>query len=195
VNVYPADELSMTLTPSVEEGLISGPTEISFTVNTTSAADIALYANDKEIASVKNSDKLSCDYNIEAMGSTTIKATATAAGKTIESTLVYVRPNAPVAKDYPGGKPQMGAVRAADGTTYFCLAAPGKEKANIVGSWNGYIPSADTFYQDYEGNRYFWWSVSGLKENTDYIYYYIVDPATKVGAPYARLVLDPSSDK
>lgn len=195
VNVYPADELSMTLTPSVEAGVLSGPTEISFTVNTTSAADIALYANDKEIASVKNSDKLSCDYNIEAMGSTMIKATATAAGKTIESTLVYVRPNAPVAKDYPGGKPQMGAVRAADGTTYFCLAAPGKEKANIVGSWNGYIPSADTFYQDYEGNRYFWWSVSGLKENTDYIYYYIVDTATKVGDPYARLVLDPSNDK
>lgn len=195
VNVYPADELSLVITPSVEPGVLSEATTVHFTVNTTSEADIALFANDKELTSAKNTDNLAYDYNIDAMGTTTIKATATAGGKTIESSLVYVRPNAPMAKEYPGGKPQMGAVRAADGTTYFCLAAPGKEKANIVGSWNGYIPSADTYYQDYEGNRYFWWSVDGLKENTDYIYYYIVDTATKVGDPYARLILDPSNDK
>lgn len=195
VNVYPADQLSLVITPSVDPGVLSAPTKVNFVVNTTSAADITLYANSKELTSAKNTDNLSYEYNIEAMGTTTISAKAVAGGKTVESTLTYVRPNAPVAKDYPGGKPEMGAIRAADGTTYFCLAAPGKEKANIVGSWNNYVPSADTYYQDYEGNRYFWWSVSGLKENTDYIYYYIVDSATKVGDPYARLILDPSNDK
>lgn len=195
VNVYPADELSIAFTASVEPGVIQSPTKIEFTVNTTSAADIYLYANDRELTSAKSTDNLSYEYTVEEMGTTAIKAKAVAGNKSAESTLIYVRPNAPVAKEYPGGTPRMGATRGDDGVTYFCLAAPGKEKANIAGSWNEYIPSADTYYQDYEGNRYFWWSVSGLKENTDYIYYYIVDSSTKVGDPYARLVLDPSNDK
>ncbi len=195
VNVYPSGELAIVITPSIEPGVISEAVKVNFAVNTTSAADITVYANDSELKSGKNTDNLSVEYNLEAMGTTTIKAIAIAGDKKAETSLIYVRPNAPVAKDYPGGVPQMGATRAADGTTYFCLAAPGKEKANIVGSWSDYVPSADTYYQDYEGNRYFWWSVSGLKENTDYIYYYIVDTATKVGDPYAKLVLDPSNDK
>ncbi len=195
VNVFPAGELSMVMTPSVDAGVLSGATTVTFTVNTTSASDITLYDGDAVIASKNATDELVAQYEISAMGTTVITAKAVAGAKTAESTLTYVRPNAPVEKTYPGGVPRMGAYRGADGTTYFCLAAPGKERANIVGSWSGYIPSADTYYQDYEGNRYFWWSVDGLAENTDYLYYYIVDTATKIGDPYARLVLDPNNDK
>lgn len=195
VNVYPSGELSMVITPSVEAGVISEATTVDFSVNTTLASSIKLSINGVEKAAVANGTELTFSYNIVEVGTTTVTATATAGGKTVESSLTYVWPAAPMAKNYPGGTPKMGAVRASDGTTYFCLAAPGKEKATIAGSWNNYAPAAETFYQDYEGNRYFWWSVKGLKENTDYIYYYIVDSSTAIGDPYARLVLDPSNDK
>ena len=101
----------------------------------------------------------------------------------------------PVAMDYPGGIPQMGPVRTSGGKTIFCLAAPDKNKVNLVGSWLDYRPEENTYYQDYEGARYFWWSVDGLAENTDYLYYFVVDETLRVGDPYARLVLDPNNDK
>lgn len=105
VNVYPADELSIAFTASVEPGVIQSPTKIEFTVNTTSAADIYLYANDRELTSAKSTDNLSYEYTVEEMGTTAIKAKAVAGNKSAESTLIYVRPNAPVAKDYPAAHP------------------------------------------------------------------------------------------
>ena len=50
-------------------------------------------------------------------------------------------------------------------------------------------------YQDYNGNRYFWTTISGLDKTKAYPYYYAVDATIKVGDPYAKLVLDPWSDK
>ena len=93
---------------------------------------------------------------------------------------------------YPGGKPVMGAVRASDGSVTFCIAAPGKSDATIVGSWNDYAtpPSSAMYKTVYEGNTYFWTTVTGLEPGKDYPYYYIIDGASFVGDPYARLVLD-----
>lgn len=109
-----------------------------------------------------------------------------------ETPVVY---NEAVAKDYPGGVPQMGPVRTSDGKTLFCLAAPDKNKVNLVGSWNNYRPEEETWYQDYNNARYFWWNVGELAENTDYMYYFVVEETLRVGDPYARLVLDPNNDK
>lgn len=100
--------------------------------------------------------------------------------------------------EYPGGTPRMGAVENPDGTVTFCLGAPAKSNVAIAGAWNDYTPSsaADAMnYQDYNGFRYFWTTVSGLEKGKDYPYYYIVDGATQTGDPYARLVLDPWNDQ
>ena len=105
---------------------------------------------------------------------------------------------APTAKAYPGGKPVQGVVASADGSSAtFCFAAPEKEMVQLMGSWNDFelTPSQQMHYTDYNGIRYFWATVEGLKPSTDYTYYYLVDGQTAVGDPYARLVLDPNNDK
>ena len=98
---------------------------------------------------------------------------------------------------FPGGTPKMGATANADGSVTFCIAAPGKTNGMIVGAWNGYEASAASVmnYADVDGIRYFWTTVSGLDPDTEYPYYYLIDGTYKVGDPYARLVLDPYSDK
>lgn len=194
VNVYPADEFVLVMTPSVTPGLLSGPAQVNFTVNTTENADISLTVNGSEKKTAADAKTLSYTMNITGTGTTKVTARATCRGMTKEETVTYVWPNSPVEKPYPGGVPKMGATRAGNGDVTFCIAAPGKTRASLCGEWNGYAPSADTYYCDYEGNRYFWWTVSGLKANTDYIYYYNID-GTNVGDPYARLVLDPWNDK
>ncbi|MDE6326613.1 MAG: hypothetical protein K2M02_10620, partial [Duncaniella sp.] len=93
--------------------------------------------------------------------------------------------------------PKEGAVKNSDGTVTFCLAAPEKKNVMIVPSWDNYelLMSNVMNRCDYQGNSYFWITVNGLDNTTYYPYYYLVDGSIKVGDPYARLVLDPYSDK
>lgn len=101
------------------------------------------------------------------------------------------------ARPYPGGAPQMGAVRNSDGSVTFCLAAPGKSNVSIIGSWDDYAQTeAGNMYVDQtDGIDYFWQTVGGLNEGETYLYYYLVDGTISVGDPYANLVLDPDNDK
>ncbi len=100
-------------------------------------------------------------------------------------------------KAYPGGSPVMGAVNNGNGSVTFCLAAPGKSSVSIIGSWDDYAESdASSMYVDtVDGIQYFWQTISGIKEDETYLYYYLVDGTISVGDPYARLVLDPDNDK
>lgn len=99
--------------------------------------------------------------------------------------------------DYPGGVPRMGAVENADGSVTFCLAAPKKASVTIVPAWDSYqvLDKNLMNYQDYQGQRYFWITVSGLDKNTPYPYYYYIDNRYKVADPYATLVADCYNDK
>ncbi|MDE6122059.1 MAG: hypothetical protein K2F76_02360, partial [Duncaniella dubosii] len=98
---------------------------------------------------------------------------------------------------YPGGTPKMGTEINADGSVTFCIAAPGKTNAVMMGSWNDYTAAPEYVmnYQDYNGNRYFWLTLDNLEKGKDYIYYYNIDGSINVGDPYARLVLDPNNDQ
>ncbi|MDE6557099.1 MAG: hypothetical protein K2K55_09085 [Duncaniella sp.] len=98
---------------------------------------------------------------------------------------------------YPGGKPKMGAVSNTDGSVTFCLAAPQKQNVVMIGSWNNDYSLSEQGvmnYQDLDGVRYFWQTVSGLEAGKDYPYYFLVDGTERVGDPYAHLVLDPWND-
>lgn len=105
-------------------------------------------------------------------------------------------PSTATAATYPGGVPKMGTTVNTDGTVTFCLGAPSKSTALLVGSWNNYALDAKQMmnYQDYNGFRYFWTTVDGINDAKDYIYYYIVDGCTYAGDPYANLILDPWND-
>lgn len=106
-------------------------------------------------------------------------------------------PAASTAENYPGGVPKMGTTINPDGSVTFCLGAPDKSSALIVGSWNDYKldPKQLMKYQDYNGFRYFWTTIANIADAKDYLYYYIVEGCTYAGDPYANLVLDSEDDK
>ncbi len=201
VDVYPDSELEMTFTSDAASPVLSGVTSVNFTVNTSESADISLYVNtidSNPFASVESANTLTALHEIgSANGDTEIIAKAVAGDAVRLDTLSFCNPGDAVAKEYPGGVPMMGAVTNADGTVTFCLAAPNKVNAFLVGSWNNYKITDEQFmyYHDYEGYRYFWTTVNGLELSTDYIYYYYVDASRSVGDPYAKLVLDPYNDQ
>lgn len=194
------DGLYVKLTADIAPGLLSQPTDVNFKINSTQNATLKLYRESRwstPIVTQENTSELNTTYGINLVGVNEIIATATVGNTTVADTLIYTLVGASKAIPYPGGVPHQGAVTNDDGTVIFCLGAPQKSSVMIVGAWNNYFldPEQVMNYQDYNGFRYFWVTLSGLNTGKQYPYYYIVDNKIKVGDPYARLVLDPWNDK
>lgn len=187
----------MQFTSSATSTVISAPATVTFNIVSTQPAKLTLTANGTQVKTQDNATETTASYSISKTGNYEFVATATAGGQTLSEKISIAYPGASTAGTYPGGVPKMGAVKNADGTVTFCIAAPGKSSAILVPSWDNYdvLDKNIMKYQDYQGNRYFFTTVSGLKDNQYYPYYYIIDAKYKVGDPYAKLVLDCYSDK
>lgn len=194
------DGFAVRMTTDPAGMLLSAPTEVTLTVNSTSAASLKIYVNDANsapIASADNALKLTYKYKVEAKGNTTFIATGDDGQAIASDRVTYTLVGESQSADYPGGVPKMGAVANGDGSVTFCIAAPGKNSAMIIGDWNdyAYTDSQVMKYQDYQGHRYFWTTVPALADGRDHIYYYLIDNSRAVADPYAELVLDPWNDK
>ncbi len=191
------DGYQMLFTASTSAAVAAVGDEVTFNIATTEKSAIKLSVNGQQLKSVSDA-QLSYTYKFASVAEYNFTATATSAsGASITKEIFITVPSASKAGTYPGGTPKMGTVRNADGTVTFCLAAPGKNSVVLVPSWDDYrvLDKNVMAYQDYNGNRYFWITVSGLDYDTPYPYYYLVDGSTAVADPYARLVLDCYSDK
>lgn len=177
-------------------GVITG-TSATLTFTSTQPADLTLTLNDEKIMSKSNASELVYTANFTNSGKYAFVCTGTNAnGESYSAFLTYNAISASPKATYPGGVPKMGAVTNSDGTVTFCLAAPNKGNVTLVPSWDEYqvLDKNVMSYQDYNGQRYFWITISGLDPDVQYPYYYQVDGTTRVGDPYAHLVLDPYND-
>ena len=190
------DGFAMQVNTTPDNHILLSATTIGINVSTTATAEITVEVNGTTIGSTTGTE-INCSYKVETTGQYTITVKATAGSDIKEEVIEYLYLPAPKQVDYPGGTPIMGAVENADGSVTFCLGAPQKSTAIIIGSWDDYAPLAERVmnYQDYNGNRYFWTTVEGLDRNEYYPYYYVVDGSIKVADPYAHLVLDCYNDK
>ena len=195
VDVHPAG-LALSFECSAPE-VVTAATVVTLKAGSSEAASIEISLGDTSLAKKENVTELSASYSIASPGTYVFKAVAARGGETLEQTCAVTYVAGSAAKGYPGGVPVQGAVDNADGTVTFCLAAPGKTSVVIVSSWDGYKvrPENTMYYQDYNGRRYFWLTSPKLDSGKDYMYYYLVDGMYAVGDPYAKLVLDPYSDK
>ena len=178
--------------------VLTASTSMTFTLTATEDADLEITVDGSSIASATDSRSVSGSFTFtEAGKSWTVTGRATSNGETIEKLIEIVYPLSSPQSNYPGGVPHQGTVTNPDGSVTFCLAAPGKQSAILVGSWDDYksLNRNVMSYQDYQGQRYFWITIENLKPSTPYPYYYLVDGVHKVSDPYAHLVLDCHSDK
>lgn len=197
VDVYP-EGLYVSLNTNPTNTTITKATEITFTASTTQSANIKLYVDNAEVKSATNATSLTYTRNFNTPGvQNVVKAVATNSNGTVESIVNVFYVKSSDQGNYPGGVPKQGAVKNADGSVTFCLAAPNKSSVILVGSWDNYeaLSSNTMKYQDYNGYRYFWTTVTGLDNSTYYPYYYLVDGKYRVSDPYSSVILDYNSDK
>ena len=174
-----------------------GARQVPFTINATASCVLSLSVNGTKIASV-NGTQLKATHNF-AISDTPyeIVATATRGTETLTEKMEISCLPASTQKNYPGGKPKQGAIRNADGTVTFCIAAPKKSNAMIIGAWDDYRATGKSVmnYTDHDSQRYFWTTISTpLAENEYFPYYFKIDGDINVADPYARLILDPYND-
>lgn len=171
--------------------------DVTIKVQTTDPASIALSLNGELKSSIQSGTELVFDYHFDSHGSYLFTATANNGSENIEAKMNFVYAGESQPESFPGGSPKMGQTANPDGSVTFCLAAPGKQTVILVGSWDNYqiLDKNIMKYHEVDGVRYFWINVEGLDPDTEYPYYFVVDGIHKVGDPYAKLVLDPYSDK
>lgn len=197
VDVWPAD-FSIRFTSDANGNILSSESaKVTFKIETIDEASLDISVNGVSIAKKDKTKTLETTYTFPGIGTYTVTATGVCDDVTKERVINYTYIKSSPMANYPGGKPKMGSTVNPDGSVTFCLAAPNKSQVRIVGSWNDYVAdeSAMMSYQDYNGYRYFWKTINNLDAATDYIYYYNVDERYNVGDPYARLVLDPNTDR
>lgn len=184
-----SDMAGLTVTPEQET--------ITFTVSATEPATLSLSVDGTIVKQADNATSMEASYTFTDHRNYTVTARGAAGSQQAEQTMVVSYPEPSSAQDYPGGVPRQGAVRNADGTVTFCLAAPQKHSVMLMPSWTDFQARSENMmkYQDYEGQRYFWTTVSGLDADKLYTYFYLVDNSVKVADPYAKLILDPYNDK
>ncbi|MDE6612010.1 MAG: hypothetical protein K2K22_05550, partial [Muribaculaceae bacterium] len=191
-----ADGFQIEISTDHPDRVIDKATTISYTLMSSQPATLTLSVNGTAFATQSNSTSLTSTYTFSKEGNYTIEGKATAGSQTLTKTLEVSWPSASLRQDYPGGVPKMGAVKNSDGTVTFCIAAPGKVSGVLVGEWNNWeiTDEYQMKYQDYQGHRYFWATVSGLADDKWYGYYYLIDDKYKVADPYAHMVLDCYND-
>lgn len=171
--------------------------EVTFTVTATAPSTLSLTVNGNIIKTADNVTSIEAPFTFTDRGNYTVQAKGVNGDQTRSVETIYCFPKASTAQTYPGGTPKQGAVRNADGTVTFCLAAPGKSNVMLMPGWDGFnaLEKNVMNYHDYNGQRYFWITVPDLDPDTRHLYYYLVDGSIKVADPYAKLILDPYSDK
>ena len=171
--------------------------DLTLTVRTTSPANIQIDLNGEVKSTMAESTELIYRYHFDSHGSYRFTATATADGETRTETVNFVYTATSPQENFPSGNPVMGTTVNPDGSVTFCLAAPAKNSVILVGSWDNYqiLDKNIMKYHEVDGVRYFWTKVRDLDPDMEYPYYFVVDGIYNVGDPYAKLVLDPYSDK
>lgn len=192
----------MSFTKTRQSNVMINPTSVRFNITTTAPADIRMYVNDTQVSASAdaNATALQTIYKFEEAGNYTVKAVATSDGKSITKTMPIIFAG-PSQASSDATVPPMGLTKNSDGSYTFCIAAPEKTHAMVIGSWDGYVGSNDNVMEyvdnDIEGAtfRYFKITLPASVTGTEFGYYYVIDGTTCVGDPYARLVLDPYNDK
>lgn len=196
----------MTFKHSISGNVLYAPKSLRFTATTTEPAEVKIYLGDQllgEGATTADKNYFRVTHELSAPGEYVFKAVANNGTKTLEQSLslVYASGSKPSADTEV---PPMGVTKNADGDYVFCLAAPQKNNAILIGSWNGYLATAAQEMQyidkviDGATFRYFTVTMPASVVGKKFGYYYLVggeDNPRYVADPYCRLVLDPYNDK
>ena len=156
-----------------------------------SSSDMKLFIDGNQIASKNGVTELSTNYTFNAIGSVSLKATATANGETTEDVMTINVLDDTAQESRPKGtRPGINYMNDTEAT--LVLQAPGKKNVYVIGDFNDWTYNSN--YQLKQDGEYFWITLKGLEKGKEYAFQYVVDQSITIADPYTEKVLDPWND-
>ncbi|MCC5921586.1 MAG: T9SS type A sorting domain-containing protein [Cyclobacteriaceae bacterium] len=81
-----------------------------------------------------------------------------------------------------------------EGEVTLLIEAPFKNIIQVIGSFNDWTPSAAYTMKRSPDRNYYWLTISGLEEGTEYPYQYLIDGEIRVADAYSHKILDTWND-
>lgn len=156
-------------------------------------AELSLSVNGDEVASADNASELAYTFTAIAEGTFEIEAKASKGAEEDSANLTI---------SVVGASPQIplpaGAIKGinyvSDTEVILVLEAPGKRNAFVIGDFNDWQIRGDYQMNQTPDGELFWFKLSGLTPEEEYIFQYLVDGTLRIGDPYADKVSDPFHD-
>ena len=160
---------------------------VNLDVRTTSISTITATANGVQVASIQNATGLFQALTAN-FGNTKIVITATNGNETKRDSFNIIAFGAAPIVTMPNGL-EPGITYDSETSAIFCLYAPGKQNAFIIGEFNNWERTVEGFmFKSTDGN-YFWKSITGLEPGREYAFQYLVDSTIRIADPYSEIVL------
>lgn len=196
VEVY-QDELAVKMTyPTDSDPLVDGNSVLPVCASSLNAEGMELYI-DSELLTTETTDQLTYGLNpttLEA-GSHWLVVHATQASQTVyDSVLIFIQDD-PTIAELPDGV-VAGINYIDDETVTLVLHDPAMEKefAFVIGDFNNWLVSEESYMNITPGGDYFWVTITGLTPGEEYAFQYYIDGELKIADPYTDKVLDQYND-
>ncbi|MDA3944365.1 MAG: alpha-amylase family glycosyl hydrolase [Bacteroidetes bacterium] len=180
------------ISPSEPQVLIEEDESLDIEVSSAGADSLKLYINDNLISQTSSA---TINYTIAAgsSGTNTVKAIAlTSTEMVADSFMYFVRPEVPIAS-LPENVIE-GINYRNDSTAVLALYAPYKEYVFVIGDFNNWDLSIESYMNRTPDQSYYWIELSSLEPGREYAYQYFVDGNLRIADPYTEKVLDPWND-
>ncbi len=154
---------------------------------------IILYQNGSLLKKVTET---TLNHTITASGSGSFKLLVKAWYNNVskaDSAYYFIR-TATVTQAVPAGL-NPGVNITGDNSAVFLLYAPYKSSVFLMGDFNNWVHSTEGFMKRSPDGEWYWMEVTGLDQDEEYGFQYLIDESLRVPDPYSTKVLDPWNDK
>lgn len=167
---------------------------LSVTASASRNARITMTLNGTVFATTESKTSLTGSVALAQPGTQVLTITATDGSATAQASYSFTANGTVVVQELPAGVKDGVTFINGGRSAVFNIYAPGKSYMYVIGEFNDWKPSANTFMKKTpDGNR--WWvQIDNLDANAEYAYQYWIDGSLKVADPYSEKVLDPAYD-
>lgn len=163
----------------------------TFAASTTSVADLKLFLNNQQIASLSGTS-ISQNITLPNAGSYWLKVSATQSAIVKRDSVYVCIRETTINENKPAGLP-AGINYTDDQSATLIVYAPKKSHLFVIGDFNDWYP--ENSYQMKKDGDYFWLKIQNLTPKKEYAFQYLIDGKLKVADIYTEKVLDPYDDK
>jgi glycosidase len=168
-------------------------TTFSITANASNPSAMKLYHNGTVVASQTNTQTVSGNSTVTAIGNQQIVAEASDGTTTKYDTLnIFVSPASSPVVTLPSGVKDGINYETGDTSLTLVLRAPGKNRAIVVGDFTNWVQNAPFIMNKTPDGKFFWLRIHPLAAGIEYGYQYVVDDTIKIADPYSEKILDPA---